>query len=129
VHVDAVGRGEARELVGQADVDVAVGGLGQLRHLGGFGTAQVPDPVAALQIGALVELQHLLVEGPGPVGTRRVEAADELGVATQVGEDPAGEDPLRGEDEVEVAPFDQSRHRSSVGFHRVRVVPTGKVVS
>jgi len=37
VHVDAVLRGEARELVGQPDVDVAVGRLGELGHLGRLG--------------------------------------------------------------------------------------------
>ena len=54
--------GEAGELVGQADVDVAVGGLGELGQLGGLGGAQVPHAVAALEVGALVEVQDRLVE-------------------------------------------------------------------
>ena len=108
VDVDAVGGGVLAELVGQADVDVAVGGLGELGHLGGLGGAHVPDAVDARQVVTIVEVQDLLVEldalGSALVG----QAANELRVATQVGEDTAGEDAFRGEDEVEVLALGQA---------------------
>src|SRR5690606_5843115 len=92
--VDAVAVGEPRELVGQADVDVPVGGLGELGQLGRLGRAQVPDAVRAGQVVTGVEVEDRLVEGDTAGGGRLVDAADQLGVAAQVREDPAGEDPL-----------------------------------
>ena len=114
--------GEARELVGQADVDVAVGGLGELGQLGGLGAAEVPDAVGALEVGALVEVEDGLVELAGLGRTLLAEAADELGVLAQVGEDPAGEDPLGREDEVEVLALGEAgdllEHRLPAGAGR-----------
>ena len=96
------------ELVGQADVDVAVGGLGELGHLGGLGGAHVPHAVGAGQVVALVEVEDGLVEGDAGLGAGLVQTTHELGVAAQVGEDAAGEDPLGAEDEVEVGPLLQA---------------------
>src|SRR5690606_5584127 len=76
--VDAVAVGEPRELVGQADVDVPVGGLGQLGQLGRLGRAQVPDAVRAGQVVAGVEVEDRLVEGDTAGGGRLVDAADQL---------------------------------------------------
>ena len=109
VDVDAGPGGERAELVGETDVHVAVGGLGELGHLGRLGRAEVPDPVAALEVGALVELQHRLVELDGSRGALGGQPADQLGVLAQVGEDPAGEHPLGREDEVEVDALDEPR--------------------
>ena len=46
---------EAGKLVGEADVDIAVGRLRQLGQLGSLGRAEIPDPVWLGQIIAGVE--------------------------------------------------------------------------
>src|SRR3712207_5849353 len=77
--------------------------------------------VRAREVGALVEGQDGLVEGGGPRGAGRVDAADELGVAAQVREHPPGEHPLRGERDEEVladaqtAAGLQRRHEPAAG--------------
>ena len=90
------------ELVGEPDVDVAVGRLGQLGELGGLGRAEVPDAVRAVEVVAVVELEGGLVERDGLRRGRVVDAADELRVAAEVVEDPAAEDPLRAVADEEV---------------------------
>ena len=103
VDVDAGLLGEHGELVGQSDVDVSVGGLGELGHLGGLGRTEVPDAVASFEVGTLVEVEHLLVEGASlPSAPVVAQAADELGILAQVLEDPAGQHAFGGEDQVEV---------------------------
>ncbi len=106
------GRGRvAGELVREADVHVAVGGLGQLGELGRLGAARDPRRRSARgRSGALVEVEHL------PRRTRRPsrrprsdESADELRVLAEVGEHPAGEHALRREDEVEVDALGEAR--------------------
>ncbi len=91
----------SRELVGEGDVDVAVGSVGELREFGGLGRAHGHD----------LGVEHGVVEGrraPGRFGT---DAADELGIGRQVGEDGAGEQPLGGEGDEEVALGDQATRR------------------
>lgn len=127
--VDVVPVGEPGELVGQPDVDVPVGGFGQLRQLGGLRRAEVPDAVGAGQVRALFEVEHGLVEGDARRGGRLVDAADELGVAAQVGEDPAGQHPLREKTRWKSSPGVRPEPSASIGAQRVRVVPTGSVVS
>ena len=75
-----------------------------LASLGGLGGAHVPHAVGTGQVVTLVEVEDGLVEGDTGLGTGLVQTAHELGVAAQVGEDAAGEDPLGAEDEVEVGP-------------------------
>ena len=69
----------------------------------------VPHAVGAGQVVALVEVEDGLVEGDAGPGAGLVQAAHELGVAAQVGEDATGEDPLGAEDEVEVGALLSSR--------------------
>ncbi len=98
------------ELVGQGDVDVPVGGLGELGELRRLGGLQLPDavrPALRRQLGARVEVQHRPVELGAAPGGGRVGPAHQLGVAAQVGEDPAGADPLRAEDQREVPALGQ----------------------
>ena len=118
-HVDPVRPGEPGELVGQADVDVPVGGLGQLRQLRRLGAAEVPDAVALRQVGPLVELEHRAVELDRAARPLPGQAADQLGVLAQVGEDAPGQHPLRAEHEVEVPALVQARallqHRLPAG--------------
>src|SRR6266542_2002631 len=127
VHVDACGAGEPGELVGERDVDVAVGRLGQLGELGGLGAAEIPHPVRPGQVLALVEVEYRLVEPRGALAAAGVDAADQLGIAPQVGEDrPAGH-PFRAVAEQEVQPGAQARARGQGrpqpppgGVHRKR---------
>src|SRR5699024_6668833 len=84
VHVDAVVLGEQGEFVGQGDVHVPVGGLGQLRQLTGLRAAQVPHPVGAGQVLALIERQGRFVELTGPLCALLGDRADQLGVPAQV---------------------------------------------
>ena len=56
------------ELVGQPDVDVAVGGLGELGHLSSLSPTHVPHAVGAGQVRALVKVKDLLVEGDTGLG-------------------------------------------------------------
>ena len=72
VHPDAV-RIPA-ELVGQRDVHVAIGRVGELRELRGLGRAHRDD----------LGVQHALVERGGAGGAGRAEPADELRVGRQV---------------------------------------------
>ena len=98
-HVDAVLGGDAGELVGEGDVDVAVGGLGELDELGGLAVGDGEDG----------RVEGLLVEGGGASRAFGVDAADDLGIAAEVGEDAADEDALRAEGEEEVAAQSQAR--------------------
>ena len=59
----------------------------------------------------------------------RRQATDELRVLAQVGEDPAGEDPLGEKTRWKSTPSVSPEPSSSIGFQRLRVVPTGSVVS
>jgi hypothetical protein len=108
VDVDAGALRIDRELVGQADVDVAVGGLRELGELGGLGRPEIPDAVGPVEIGTVVELEDLLVEGLGTRGALLGHPAHQLGVRAQVPEDAAGQHPLGREDQMEVGPFDQA---------------------
>ncbi len=84
------------ELVGQADVDVAIGGLGELGHLGRLGDAHCPTRRWDGQVIAFVEVEDGLVEGDAGSGAGLVQTTHELGVTAQVGEDTTGENPLGG---------------------------------
>ena len=95
VDVDVVRLGEDRELVGQRDVDVAVGGLGELGELGGLRAAHVPYAIRAVEVRTLVEIQHGLVERDCPRRAGGRQAADELRLTAQIAEDASGQDPLR----------------------------------
>ena len=97
----------ARKLVGQADVDIPVGGLGKLGHLGGLGPTHGPHAVGTRQVVALIEREDGLVEGNAARLAGFAEAPHELGVARQVGENTAGEDALGREHHVEVATLNQ----------------------
>ena len=108
VDVDGVLGREPGELVGQADVDIAESGLCQLGQLRRLGAAEIPHTVAALKVGTLVEVEHGLVEGRGSLGALVRQAAYELGVPAQVGEDATCEHPLGAEDEVEVSALAQA---------------------
>src|SRR5205807_1761221 len=94
--------GVARECVGQADVHVAVRRLCQLRQLGRLGAAEIPHSVGPHQVDTVIEFEHLLVELDATLCGHRVDPADQLRVAAQVGEDAPGGNPLRAEYECEV---------------------------
>ncbi len=100
--VDAVARREHGELVGQTDVDVAVGRLGQLGQLGRLSAAEVPDAVGTVQIRAIVEVEHGLVELGAELCAGGRETTDQLRVLAQIGEDAPGEHPLGAEYDMEV---------------------------
>ena len=108
--VDANSVRVACELVGQADIDVPVGGFGELSHLGGLGAAHGPHAVGARQVVALIEGEDGLVEGDAARLAGFAQAPDELRVARQVGEHAPGEDALGREHDVEVAALDQAGH-------------------
>ena len=128
--VDVVLIGVAGELVGEADVDVAVGRLGQLGQLGRLAAAEVPHAVRSGQVVALVELQRRFVERDRQLGAGLVDAADQLRIAAQVGEDPARVDAFRAERDEQIVAEPTARTRAaSAGANRCRVVPTGSVVS
>ena len=91
--VDIVPRAVERELVGQCDVHVAVGGLCQLGELGGLRTLDGPHFGVE---GRPVELNR----GFGAVG---IYAAHDLGVLAEVFESAARVQALRAERELEIA--------------------------
>ena len=92
VEVDPGAVGEARELVGQRDVHVAVGGLGELGQLGGLGGAHRPH----LRVEeAAVELDPARLAGGA-------EPAQELGVGREVAEHAPAVDALGAEDGEEL---------------------------
>ena len=97
-----------RELVRQADVDVPVGGLGELGHLGGLGPAHGPHAVGARQVVALVEGEDGLVKANAARLAGLAQSTHELRVARQVGENPSGKDALGRKDDVEVAALEQA---------------------
>lgn len=106
------------------------GRLGEFRHLRSLGRAEVPHAVAAREAGPLVEkLEDVLVEGtdglrpdsvspPINFGYFRRSANTRL-VSTRSGEKPR----WKSLPSARPLPF------SSAGFHRPRVVPTGRLVS
>ena len=71
VDVDSMAGRECPELVCESDVDIPVGGLGQLGHLGRLRGSQVPHSVSTSKIGTLIELKRLLVELGREVGPSR----------------------------------------------------------
>ena len=75
-HVDADPIRVVRELVGERDVHVAVGGVGELRELGRLGRRHRHD----------LGIEHAVVERRGPAARRRPEPADELRIRGQVAE-------------------------------------------
>ena len=89
--------GDARQLVGEGDVEVAVSGLGELGQLGRLRGAHRPD----------LGVEERAVELDGARLAGRAQAPDQLGVRGEVPEDPAAVDALGREDEVEVALGDQ----------------------
>ena len=112
VHAELVA--EDRHLVHQRDVDVPVGVLEQLGHLGLAGGLRLDDRVA----DGAVEVRRR-------VGAGRGEAADHLGGVADAVDLVARVDPLRGERQVEVDPGGQPgrllQHRADdlVGGARV----------
>ena len=80
-HVDAEAIGQAGELVGRGDVDVAVGVLHQLDHLGRRGVGE--HDLAAHEGGVQIAPR---------LGRRPVEPADDAGVLDQLAQDLAGQD-------------------------------------
>ncbi|CAB4957149.1 unannotated protein [freshwater metagenome] len=118
-HVDAVIGGESRELIGQADVHVAVCGLREFGELGSLSASQIPDPIGAVEVGSLIELEHRFVESNRALGAFVVDAADELGVLAKISEDAACEHALGREGEEEVA----TRNEARAGFeHRQEAI-------
>ena len=130
VDVDARGRGVAGELVREADVHVAVGGLGELGQLGGLGGAEVPDAVRA-RAGRGARRSRAPPRRTRRPARRRARerpptsfgylrrSAKTRPVSTRSGEK------TRSKSTPSVRP----EASSSSGFQRVRVVPTGSVVS
>ncbi len=105
---------EHRHLVDERDVDVPVGVLQQLGHLGFAGALGLDDPV-----------HEALVEGAGGLGAVGRDAADDLGGVLQAEGGVARVDALRGEGEVEVRAHPQPtglqpRPDDLVGGPRVR---------
>ncbi len=90
--VDSDAVGVEGEVVGEGDVDVAVGRVGDLAELGRFGAAHLHD----------LGVQDGVVEvGRSPSGFRP-NAADQLGIGRQVGEHGSGVETLRRECHEEV---------------------------
>jgi len=89
VHAKAVG--QARELVGDGDIDVAVGVLHQLDHLGGSGVGE--DDLAAHEGG---------VQVAAGFGAGRGDAADHARVFDQFAQDLAGQHAFGGVDHVKI---------------------------
>ncbi len=118
--VDPDPLGVAGELVGEGDVHVAIGRVGELAELGRLGAAH-PDDLRVEDRG---------VEGGRPVAGGRPDPADELGVGGEVAEDGPAVQALRAEGDEEVLVGSQAaappRGR---GVKRSRVSPTGSVVS
>src|SRR5450756_1137322 len=106
--VDPMARSEDPELVGQADVHVAIGGLGELGQLCCLSRAEVPDAVAPLEVGTLVELEDVPVELRRALGGPRRQGADQLRVPAKICEDPPGQHALRRKDQVEIDAFPES---------------------
>ena len=77
VDVDPQPLGIAGELIGQGDVHVAVGGVGQLAEFGGLGARHRHD----------LRVEDGLVEGGRAGRGRRPDPADQLRVRRQVPED------------------------------------------
>ena len=113
VDVDAHAVGVLGELVGQRDVHVAVGRLGELGQLGGLGRAHAPD----------LGVEERAVELDAARLARRAEAADELGVGVEVAQDAAAVDALGAEDEVEVLLLGQAAGGLERGGDPARASP------
>jgi hypothetical protein len=92
VDVDPGAIGEARELVGEGDVDVAIGGLGQLGQLGRLRGAHRPD----------LGVQETAVQRHAARLAAGAEAAHQLGVGGQVAEHAPAVDALGTEDAEEL---------------------------
>ena len=111
VNVDVLAVGVPGKLIGETDIDVPVGRLGEFCQLAGLGGAKVPDAVRSRQIVPGVEVEHSLVE-LDPLGRRFFgEPAHQLRVFAQVCENTSGEHAFRAEHNVEVLPGDQTRKR------------------
>ena len=78
--INAVSIGNASELVGEGDVHVAIGRLGEFRHLGGFERLHLRD----------WRIEHALVEGGRTRQAGGVGATDELRIRGEVAERLAG---------------------------------------
>ena len=108
------------ELVGQGDVDVAVGRVGELRELGRLGRRHRDD----------VGVEDAVVERRRPGGRGLAEPADELRVGGQVAEGRAAVQPLRREGDEQVLLEGQpGRLGQASARSGPRVSPTGSVVS
>jgi hypothetical protein len=90
--VDTYPVGVTGKLVGQGDVHVAVGGVGQLAELGGFGRAHQDD----------FGVEDRAVEGRRPGARFGAQAADQLGIHGQVLERRPAVQPLGREGDEEV---------------------------
>ena len=110
------------KFVGEGDVDVAVGGLGQLREFGRLDAGQRPDAVPTFQVRPVVKVEDRLVELHRRLGRRRIDATDQLRVLAKVGEDPARTHPFGAVAHEEVLACDQP---AQLGQPRGETVPGG----
>ncbi len=92
VDVDADPLGVPGELVGEGDVHVAVGRVGELAELGRLGVAHRDD----------LGVEDRVVEGRGAGRRGRADPADELRVGREVAERGAAVEPLRRERDEQV---------------------------
>jgi hypothetical protein len=95
VDIDAIRRREQRKLVSQADVDVSIGGLRELRHLCSLGRSEIPNAVRSDEVGSLVEVENRLVEVSRRGSPSLGQPPDQLRVLTQIGENASRKDSLR----------------------------------
>jgi hypothetical protein len=116
-HVDAEVVAEHRHLVGEGDVDVPVGVLDELGHLG---RPRRRDRDDALHERA-VERRHEL-------RARRVDAPDDLGHVAEPEALVAGVDALRREPEEEVLPCAQARSLEDVAEELLRRPRVGRAL-
>ena len=118
--VDAVQVGRPGELVGERDVDIAVGRVGELGEFGRLRRGHRDH----------FRVEHARVEARGPLRRRRREAADELGVGREVGDAPrpcrAAPARRRGRSPAPQRGPWRPPGPARTGF---RVVPIGRVVS
>ncbi len=119
VDVDAVLARVAGELVGETDIDVAVGGLRELRQLRGLGGPEIPHAVRPGEVVALIEVEHRLIELESTAGSVSRQRTDQLRVLAQVFEDAAGEHALWREHDVEVDAFGEAARLLQHGFPAV----------
>src|SRR5262249_50081659 len=89
-------------------------------QLGGFRSSEIPDSVAAIEIGAIIEAQRRLVELDSSPRAFVIAATDKLWVSLQIGEDPSREHSLRAMTHEHVGAHTEPRQ---VLEHRGKAIP------